>query len=208
MTLAIVVPCAFAALLVTVMLGIGVWWGMSRRAHVVERPAELAVQMSAFAVSGTQNPVFYQGDRQGRPWLLAGVTLTNQAGHNPTNIRESTRLVLRVELDAQAEIVVLRRHDRGQVGLESFDTAFENKNAQYLSEVQRDAMLGFVRRFEGGLRLRPRKDADKALIPAGVWGSGAYILVHDRMSLDLSAAEIEAALTGMDGVAKVLEGVG
>jgi len=206
MSVAVIGASLVAGIFVVLMLGVGLWWGMVRRARVVERPAAMAAKLSAYAMSGTKNPVFYEGDLSGRPWLLAGVTLTNQAGRQPANVRESVRLVLRVELEAEADIVVLRRHDRGQAGLDSFDSAFENKNAQYLRSDQRDAMLSFAREFEGGLRLRPRKDADKVLIPPGVWGSGAYILVHDRMTLDLAPAEIEAALAGMEKVARTLEG--
>lgn len=201
----VLIPCLIAAIAVAVVLGIGVVWGLSRRAAVRDRPAELAAQVAAFALPGTNNPVFYQGDRAGRAFLLTGVTLTNQAGRSPTNVRESIRLVVRVELNPDAEVIVFRRHDRAQFGLESFEAAFDRKNEDRLTPTQQAAMLDFVRRFEGGLRLRPRAGANEVLIPSGVWGNTGYILVHDRMTLDLGSAEVEAALAGLEQVAVALE---
>jgi hypothetical protein len=196
------------------VLAVAAWYYLYRRPRDRSAPHRLGREMGLRQLNAGdgKQPVWY-GGRIGDHEF--GLTFANlrYGSYGPRfekkveDVRLSLRLAIALHAAAPQDIVAYFRHDRPHepgTTPENFESAFDRRNSDRLSQASRDALLRFAQNY-GGLRLRDRATAPKELFVKEALSDAQVVLVHDRPGFKQSPQQVNALLEALLETARPIE---
>lgn len=197
---------ALALSIVGVVLGVGIALGFRRSAALSDAPRALGEPLGLAPAVGTAHPTWYVGEIGGRPVAVTFVQMKSRL--NALYSDDWLRVAVPVRAPAPLGALAWRQHHAGRAaGTDSFEDAFDRRDAERFPAATRDALLAFAR-DHGSVRLRDRAGAPAALVPERFHPDAPLLLVHDRKGLVHAPADVRDVVRAMDDVARTLEAGG
>lgn len=192
--------------LVGVLLGVAIALGFRRSVALSDAPRALGEPLGLSPVVGTAHPTWHAGVVDGRAVAVTFVQMESRL--KALYSEDWLRIAIPVRAPGPLDALAWRHHHAGRAGAgDTFEQAFDRRDADRFPAATRDALLAFAREH-GNVRLRDRAGAPPQLVPARLDPDAPLLLVHDRPGLAHDPADVRAVVHAMDGVARTLEGGG